>query len=188
MIIPLILDKLNNLLLNNYLVDSNSYIKYIEELCYDNIRTLENCVFTNDDGDTDILFNNNTFKFFIKPVDHSNNILVSNLMSIDRVRKLLQTETNHIIYIFIEYKIEDNNLTITDINITNIENISWDCLTIQNLGKGQLQLKNNSEPIIFNNVITRKEWLSELKNQSLLYYDKMILKITEYKMDLEKDN
>lgn len=190
MIIPLIKDKLNDLLDKQIIVvDGVSVVKSLEQVCYDRIRSLENCTFTNDDGDTDILMFNNIFKVSVKLFDSvTNNVLVSNLMSIDRVRKILQQETNHIIYIFIGYKLDVNDLTITHLYINNIENINWDCLTIQNLGKGQLQMKNNSEPITFNDNVTRKDWLDELKKQAINYYDKMILKITEYKMELEKEN
>ena len=191
MIIPFIVDKINDLINKKFDIKSFgdiSYSKYIEQICYDKIRTIEECTFTNNDGETDILFYNNVYKLNIKFLDINNNVLVSNLMSIDRIKKLLQDETYHIIYIFIEYKLNDNDITITNVHISNMENIDWNCLTIQNLGKGQLQMKNNSEPIMFNFDITRKDWLDELKKQAIQYYDKMILKITEYKMDWEKNN
>jgi len=187
MIIPLLEDKLKVMLENTYSID-NSLVKYLEDTCYFYIRELENCTFTNDEGDTDILMDNNHYKVSVKLFDYTNNVLSSNLMSIDRVRKILQQETNHIIYVFVGYKFDGTNLyTIPNIYIKNIENINWRCLTIQNLGKGQLQMKNNSEPITFTEETNRKEWLNELKKQAIQYYDKMILKITEYKMDWEKD-
>ena len=185
-------------LIENILVDivNKTYIingilsdKYIEPVIFDKIKNIDNCIFTNNDGDNDFIFNDNIYKINIKLYDcTNNNVLSSNLMSIDRIRKILQIDTNHIIYIFIGYKLQGNQFNIENINITNIENINWDCLTIQNLGKGQLQMKNNSEPITFNNNIIRKDWLDELKKQAIQYYDKMILKITEYKMELEKEN
>lgn len=189
MIIPLIKEKLSDLLDKQIIVvDGASAVKSLEQVCYDRIRTIENCTFTNNDGDTDILMLDNIFKVGVKLFDSvTNNVLVSNLMSIDRVRKVLQQETNHIIYIFVGYKLDVNDLTITHLHINNIENINWDCLTIQNLGKGQLQMKNNSEPITFKEDVNRKDWLDELKKQAISYYDKMILKITEYKIDWEKD-
>lgn len=163
--------------------------KYIELIIFDKLKTIDNCLFNNKDGDNNFIFNDKIYKINIKLYDYiNNNVLSSNLMSIDRIRKILQIDTNHIIYIFIAYKLNGNQFNIQNTNITNIENINWECLTIQNLGKGQLQMKNNSEPITFNYNIIRKDWLDELKKQAIRYYDKMILKITEYKMELEKEN
>jgi hypothetical protein len=71
-------------------------------------------------------------------------------------------------------------VTITNIAIKPIESLDWSYLSIQNLGKGQLQIKSINKKIFFNENITRKEWLDRLIKEGKNYYDKLILKVSEY--------
>lgn len=60
-----------------------------------------------------------------------------------------------------------------------IESISWDCLTIQNLGEGQIQLLTSSNVKQFEG--TRQEWIEELKRRVLIFLDETISKMNKRK-------
>jgi len=184
-LIPLIDISFDILSLNN-----TTFSKYIQSLCYDRIIDInDSSVVLNDEEKVmDIIYDNSVYKLDIKFYNmDTKSFMVPNIISIDKARKFLSSDKNHIIYVFVHYKIENDILTILDIIVKKIENINWDCLTIQNLGKGQLQFKNLSEPITFIDNLNKKEWINILKSKAIEYYDKMILKITEYKMELDKD-
>lgn len=128
--------------------------------------------------DFEIIDDNNIYKIDINVYDINKSISFPSLLSIQRAKYFLSNNNNHIIYIFIGHK----NNTITKIDVQNIESLDWNYLSIQNLGKGQIQMKNISpDKLTFNNDINRKEWLYLLNKKGSEYYDKLILKITEYK-------
>ena len=59
-----------------------------------------------------------------------------------------------------------------------IENISWESLSIQNLGHGQIQITNlNKELKTFNG--TRKQWLAQFALEMVKYQDKLLVKMNE---------
>jgi len=191
MILDLIFEQIN--FINGLIIDlndipDNDYSKYIQSLCYNKIFNINDVsvVLDNDEKIINIITDNGVnhidFKFFNNSTKLFN---ISNIISIDKIRKLLFNNTNNIIYVIIKYTIDNNKIKIDNIDVKKIENFNWDNLTIQNLGKGQLQFKNTSITNIYDNNINRQDWLNRLKNESISYYDKMILRITEYKMEWE---
>lgn len=125
------------------------------------------------DGDTLNMFD-------IKIYDEKSKSSVSNLMSISRIKNVIENK-NEIYFIFIRY---DNGI-ITDINLQSIYSLKWGYILIQNLGKGQMQIKNLSNYTSFDNLKLREDWVAEFKDKVLLYYDKLLLKITENKTNWE---
>lgn len=69
---------------------------------------------------------------------------------------------------------------IQNIDVRLIEELDWGMLAIQNLGKGQLQIKNMNNKLSFVPV-DRESWMAELKENAIIYYDKLINKINNYK-------
>ena len=147
----LIIEKVNNLI--DFKFDSNlipkSISDYIDNLCYDNVNQLaNNDIIVNETSstksieDVEIKYSGNTYKIDIKNHDINKDFSVPNLISIDKARKYLSNINNHIIYIFIDYKIQDSVVTIINVNVKSIECLDWSYLSIQNLGKGQLKLKS----------------------------------------------
>ena len=188
-VIDLIIERVNKL--NNFIFDSRRIQKgigeHIQILCYEQISGL------NDEGlividtlstksieDVEIKYEDNLYKIDIKPHDITKDLSIPNLISIDKARKYLKKTTNHIVYIFIDYKVVDDMVTITNILVKPIESLDWSYLTIQNIGKGQLQLKSTTSGLIFNDNVTRKEWLDRLIKEGKEYYDRLILKVSEY--------
>ncbi len=188
-VIDLIIERVNKL--NNFIFDSRRIQKgigeHIQILCYEQISGL------NDEGlividtlstksieDVEIKYEDNLYKIDIKPHDISKDFSIPNLISIDKARKYLKKTTNHIIYIFIDYKVVDDMVTITNILVKPIESLDWSYLAVQNIGKGQLQLKSTTSGLFFNDNVTRKEWMDKLIKEGKEYYDRLILKVSEY--------
>ena len=71
-------------------------------------------------------------------------------------------------------------VTIMNVLVKPIESLDWSYLTIQNLGKGQLQVKSITGGLFFNDNVTRKEWMDKLIKEGKEYYDRLILKVSEY--------
>lgn len=132
--------------------------------------------------DFEIIDNDNHYKIDINIYDMNRSISFPSLLSIQRAKSFLLNKNNHIIYIFVGYKTTDYKSSIYTIDVQNIEALDWKYLSIQNLGKGQIQMKTISpEKLIFNDKMSRTEWLNILNKKGDEYYDKLILKITEYK-------
>ncbi len=192
--IDLIKNKINSLV--NYTFDSKKISQkvvtdYLGVLCWDKINELSTdevivneALFVKSIEDIEIKYNDELYKIGIKINDINNKeFTMPNLISIDKVRKYFSNIKNHIIYIFIDYKIEDDMVTVMDIIVKPIECLDWSYLSIQNLGKGQLQIKGTTNTLTFNDGVTRKEWLDRLLKEGNEYYDKLILKVSEYKIN-----
>lgn len=196
-LINLIELKLKSLLNNIYSSKSEKYIKSdIEYLITetllklngfnnlnvfksDNIRSFENL---------EISLGNKLYKIDINTHDVNKVISLPSLMSIKRAKDFLSNYDNFITYIFVDYKIiSETEFEIINIQVQSIESLDWSYLSIQNLGKGQLQMKNVSDKLTFNNNISRREWLSILNQKGSEYYNNLLLKITEYKSKWEEE-
>ncbi len=131
--------------------------------------------------DVKISKDGNVYFLDIKTHDVDSDFSMPNLVSIDRLRKCLSKDNNFIVYVFVDYKTTDTITEITDINVLYIEDLSWDILSIANLGKGQLQIKDANKEIK-TTAIDRDMWMQILKENVLVYYDKLLKKIEdEYK-------
>ena len=122
-------------------------------------------------------------KIDTKSHDLNSEFSMPNLISIDRLAKFYKTDTNYLLYIFIDYVTVDNITTIKNVLVKLVEELSWEILAIQNLGKGQLQIKNMNNELLFIDA-NRVSWLSTLKSNAYIYYDKLIEKVKRYKMAL----
>lgn len=116
------------------------------------------------------------YKFDIKTHDNDAKFSMPNLISVKRLHKYLSDPQNHLIYIFIKYQRVDATLQVLDIQVIPIQRLDWQCLHIQNLGKGQLQLKNSNN-IQVTDDLDRIQWLSRLKDETVLFYNSLIKSI-----------
>jgi len=180
-----------NKLIGLYEIDNSiDYSTILIKLCKDELLKLideETSVILNNVGDVDIKRGDLCYNVDIKIQDINKTYSFPNLTSIKKVKDTISNFNNHIIYVFVEYEIGIlGKIRIDKITVRNIEDLDWSYLYIQNIGRGQLQIKNiTREEFKFNNEITRTEWLRELKTKSIEYYNNLILKITEYKSDWE---
>ena len=111
-----------------------------------------------------------------KTTDVARDFKMPNLISIDRLIKL----DTPLLYNFVKY--DSDKKIIVDIDVMNVYQLNWEHLSIQNLGVGQLQIKNMvsflSSP---KTNLTRTEWIKKLQQESVKFYDKLIVKTTQRK-------
>ena len=196
-IIELINEKINDL--NGHVFDSRvlrqrGISDYIENLCCERIVQLSSSGMSVSETssvksieDVEIRLGDNHFMVDIKCRDVNKDFSKPNLLSIDKARKYLKNTLNHIIYIFLDYNVVDDTVTIVNISVKPIESLDWSYLSVQNLGKGQLQIKSTTTGIFFNDTVTRKEWFDRLVREGKEYYDRLILKVSEYKINWDDD-
>ena len=104
----------------------------------------------------------------IKTSDVSLDFKMPNLISIDRLRKL----DKELIYTFVIYDAYKN--TINKVFSLSVYELNWDHLAIQNLGKGQLQIKNMTEFLRSpKSSLGREEWKQKLKFKAIEFYGKV---------------
>jgi len=155
----------------------------------DNLTDIED----NSIGDIEITHDDQFYIVDVKIQDIDKVYSVPNLISIKKAKDILKNHDNHIIYVFVEYKVKDfENIDMYEASITNIrvqpiETLDWSYLAIQNLGRGQLQIKNTANGLTFNPEVTRTTWFGEFKEKAIEYYNNLILKVTEYKTEFEDD-
>ena len=128
--------------------------------------------------------NDNLYKLDIKTHDINADFSMPNMVSVARLLNFYQTETNNLAYIFVDYKEENNITEITNITIKLVEELSWDMLAIQNLGKGQLQIKDMNSELIFIEP-NREVWVQQLKVNMVEHYNKTIRKFQRYIATIE---
>lgn len=107
----------------------------------------------------------------IKTRDINREFSMPNMISIDRLRKNSDTTIQ---YIFVDYRVNSFAAEIVDLYIRDIHTIPWECLSIQNLGLGQLQLSNYDKNKFFRG--TKEEWFDTLRLKSVEFYNKQISK------------
>jgi hypothetical protein len=94
-----------------------------------------------------------------------------NLISIDR----LSTLNKPLIFNFVKYDSVEKK--ILDIIVLDVYELNWDHLSIQNLGVGQLQIKNMvsffESPRI---TLSKDEWVDRLRKEAVSFYSKLIIK------------
>lgn len=103
-----------------------------------------------------------------------------NLTSIEKLREILLDDQKTLIYVFISYKIQENLVIINNIEVKYIWNLDFSILRIGSLGRGQLQIKNMNNELIFNDE-TKLTWFEKLKKVVNLYHDSRIKKIEKEK-------
>lgn len=190
-IILSIKEKMNNLIgLYNYYSQSDIF-GFLTKMCIDEILKLNDelvYVSLNTNGDIDLKINDEKYLFDIKTQDINKTYSFPNLLSIKKAKDLLTNDKQHLYYIFVEYEDLSNKIRIDNIRVQKIESFEWSYLYIQNIGRGQLQIKNiTRNEFQFNNQITRSEWLNTLKEKGIEYYDSLMLKVVEYKTEWSKD-
>lgn len=134
--------------------------------------------------DIQILNSGCVYKFDTKSHDVDSDFSMPNLVSIDRLKRFYNNDRNFLCYIFVDYKVDLDVATVVNIDVRLIEELHWDILAIQNLGKGQLQIKNMNNELKFVD-INRTIWMDKLKENVVIYYDNLINKIKRYKRSWE---
>ena len=99
-----------------------------------------------------------------------------NLISVKRLKKLLETDSLSLSYIFVDYIRNDWGVIIKDVTVKYIWELDWTILSIGALGKGQLQIKDANKQLKFTD-IGKQKWFDMLKVNVNSFYQKEIMKI-----------
>jgi hypothetical protein len=98
-----------------------------------------------------------------------------NLISVDRLDKMLEDPDTELHYWMIDYRVhEDGTCTVEHSEIRTVWSLPWPALAIQNLGKGQLQISNWSQ--LATHVNNRDAWHQFLKAERKRFYLKQASK------------
>jgi hypothetical protein len=94
-----------------------------------------------------------------------------NLISIARLKKL----DRPLLYNFVNY--DSSKKQILNVVVMNVYELNWDHLKIQNLGTGQLQIKNMGKFMQSPKTnLTKEEWIERLYAEGAKFYDELIEK------------
>ena len=99
-----------------------------------------------------------------------------NLISVKRLKSVLENDLQTLSYIFIDYKRNNGKVLIEDVHIKYVWELDWSILTIGALGKGQLQIKDANKDLIFT-TIGKDAWFDILKVKVQEFYKKELNKI-----------
>lgn len=100
-----------------------------------------------------------------------------NLTSVERLSRFYEDDRNYFTVLNIRYKVEEDRLTVDEVQFAPIEFLDWDCLTIGALGWGQIQIANSNRIIV--RPQSRAEWMMQFCEMMLEFYPKEISKISK---------
>lgn len=99
-----------------------------------------------------------------------------NLTSVERLARFYEDDRNFFVILLVEYQTGQGRLSFTNVHFNPIEFFCWDCLTIGALGWGQIQIANSNH-ILLDTSLKRREWMLSLCDQLDIFYPKEIAKI-----------
>lgn len=92
-----------------------------------------------------------------------------NLISVDRLDRILSDPTKDLYYWMIDYEVDSTGqCVIQHSEIRAVWSLPWEAVAIQNLGKGQLQIKDWSQLTTYLN--DRVSWLQDLRSARKIFY------------------
>ena len=111
-----------------------------------------------------------------KSSDEALDFKMPNLISIDRLINI----DSPLVYNFIIYNSDDK--TIVNNFSMSVYELNWEHLSIQNLGKGQLQIKNMKQFLQSPKTdLSKEEWIARLKAEAIVFYDNLLKKTQDRK-------
>jgi hypothetical protein len=134
----------------------------------------------------DITLISNEIKYYIDPKTHdiNSNFSMPNLTSIDKIKKLFDTNNEELIYILVTYSLQESIVSIEDIKVFFIWELDISILGVGALGKGQLQIKNANKDLVFTNK-GKLGWYSDFKKLVQDFLNKQINKINKQILEWE---
>ena len=124
--------------------------------------------------------------YYIDPKTHDVNsdFSMPNLTSIEKIKKLFLKNTEELVYVFVSYRIQEGVINIVDVKVFFIWELDISILGIGALGKGQLQIKNANESLVFTSK-GKEKWYDDFKKVVQVYLKKQITKIKKQIIDWE---
>lgn len=101
-----------------------------------------------------------------------------NLISVKRLKKLLENPSQALAYIFVDYTRSGGMVHIKDVHVKYVWELDWSILGIGALGKGQLQIKDANKDLVFTDM-GKEAWFEILKVKVKEFYNKELVKINK---------
>lgn len=136
-------------------------------------RSVEDFSVYNDDGVT---------WYDVKSFDVDADFSMPNLISVERLRKILADPKQELVYITVYYSVDHDKKSVDVQKILeyNITEIDHSALAIQNLGLGILQIKDAKKELPkFDREFLGDTWTTKFDKMAYDFYGKQIAKFTE---------
>lgn len=118
-----------------------------------------------------------SFYVDVKSRDRGGQFSMPNLISIHRLDKLYRSPSNVVKLVMVDYRREADAIVIEKIHWRSIEEICWGSLAIQNIGKGQLQIRNARKDVgVYAG--DRRDWIRDLHGAGADFYGRIARKAT----------
>ena len=126
----------------------------------------------------DVTLVSGTVLYYIDPKTHDVNsdFSMPNLTSIEKIKKLFLNQNEELVYVFVSYRLQNAMINIVDIKVFFLWELDVSILGIGALGKGQLQIKNANNKLVFTS-IGKDNWYKGFKKLVQEYLKKQIIKI-----------
>jgi hypothetical protein len=99
-----------------------------------------------------------------------------NLTSVERLARFYEDDANCFVVLMISYAVTDKTVKASKVHFVPIEFLDWSCLTVGNLGWGQIQIANSNNVVVAPHQ-SRKQWMIQLCDEMLDFYPREIGKI-----------
>jgi hypothetical protein len=101
-----------------------------------------------------------------------------NLISVERLARFYEDDSNCFAVLLVAYSVVGTHVNFEAVTFAPIEWLDWPCLTLGALGWGQIQIANSNR-ILVNPRLTRKQWMLDLCDAVLEFYPREIAKIQD---------
>lgn len=124
-----------------------------------------------------------------------------NLTAIEKIKKVIHTENEELIYVSVNYELKNNKtgeiikdkpvpgtehtVLIKSVDVFYVWELDMSILTIGNLGKGQLQIKDANKELVFTDK-GKELWFIDFKQLVLAFLKNQIIKINKQILEWEK--
>ncbi len=125
-------------------------------------------------------YDTNDYYYAIDSKTHNSNTMFNmpNLISVRRLANFYRNDTNFFNILIVEYEVSNKKISYSNCHFRPIEHYSWDCLTLGALGWGQIQIANSNN-LIFDDKVSRKEWMLNMCNMMELFYQEEMGKLSK---------
>lgn len=128
--------------------------------------------------DVTLISQKKLFYIDIKTHNLDSEFSMPNLTSINRIRKVFNSDKKELVYALVSYVLENDMLIVKDVEVFFIWELDPTILTVGALGLGQLQIKDANKELIFT-TIGKVNWYSEYVKLVQVYLQKQKIKIEQ---------
>lgn len=128
--------------------------------------------------DVTLISQKKLFYIDIKTHNLDSEFSMPNLTSINRIRKVFNSDKKELVYALVSYVLENDMLIVKDVEVFFIWELDPTILTVGALGLGQLQIKDANNELIFT-TIGKVNWYSEYVKLVQVYLQKQKIKIEQ---------